>query len=50
MSAVGTSLPYEEHTPHSAAAEITFSYLATEVRICLGDISGGKALEATVRD
>ena len=43
---VGTNFPQEQHTDLSDTANISFSYLLIEVRICKEEISGGNAWEA----
>ena len=46
---MGTNFPHEQQTRLFAAAEISASYLAMDVRMCEQEISGGKASEATAR-
>lgn len=44
---MGTNFPHEQQICLFAAAEISSSYLATDVRMCEQEISGGNASEAT---
>lgn len=46
---MGTNFPHEQQICLFAAAEISSSYLATDVRMCEQEISGGNASEATAR-
>ena len=46
---MGTKIPQEEHSPLLAAEAIMSSYLDTEVRISVDDMSGGNKLDAATR-
>ena len=49
ISPVATKLPQEQHIDLSDTADISSSYLLIAVRICVEEISGGKASEAASR-